>query len=310
MNKILKKLMMMTPILLLAALVAGFLPDVLTLASSKDKLSVIPEQTITQTSDVVRSAGSEAAVAAKTRLSREQVREIALARYNGTITELELDDSKWYEVEILFDGKEFELKIDAYTGDVLRVESKKVTATKPAVSIANDKTEAAAKQRITREEARQIALAKVNGTIVEMELDDHRYEVEIRADGKEYDLEINIYTGQIEKFTESKMVVQKASAPAKPQVTETRSRITRDEARKIALNRISGTVTELELDDNHYEVEIQANGNEYDITINAYTGKIIEVDVDRITYDDDNDGDDHDDDDDDHDDDDDDRQDD
>ncbi|HBT18455.1 MAG TPA: hypothetical protein DEA52_00195, partial [Clostridiaceae bacterium] len=54
--------------------------------------------------------------------------------------------------------------------------------------------------RLTMAEARAIALAKVPGTIVDEEEDDDSFDFEIKLHGKEYELEINAYTGVIEEF--------------------------------------------------------------------------------------------------------------
>jgi len=56
------------------------------------------------------------------------------------------------------------------------------------------------KAKLTMDDARKIALGKANGKIVEEELDDDSYEFEIQFNGKEYTIEINAYTGKIDKF--------------------------------------------------------------------------------------------------------------
>lgn len=69
---------------------------------------------------------SAQSVAEATNLTEEQVIEIALLEINGDIEEVELETRRGksiYEVEIITeDGTEGEVKIDAATGDVLKVE--------------------------------------------------------------------------------------------------------------------------------------------------------------------------------------------
>lgn len=76
--------------------------------------------------------------------------------------------------------------------------------------------------------------------------------------------------------------------------------ITVEESKEIALERIPGTIDEVELENEDgylfYEVEVDAaGGDEYEILIDAQTGEVIDVEGDD--EDDDDDGDDNDDDD-------------
>lgn len=65
--------------------------------------------------------------------------------------------------------------------------------------------------------------------------------------------------------------------------------ISREEAKNIALGLVNGTIVEFELDEDdgrqEYEIEIIANGIEYEIEIDASTGKVLEFESDD--YDDD-----------------------
>jgi uncharacterized membrane protein YkoI len=109
---------------------------------------------------------------------------------------------------------------------------------------------------------------------VDFELDDDEYEVEIHANGKEYEMTIDAYTGKITEFEvddqDNKSVL----------TTQKKTRITSEQAKKIALGKVYGTIVDFELDDDEYEVEIHANGKEYEMSIDAYTGKITEFEVD------------------------------
>ena len=73
------------------------------------------------------------------------------------------------------------------------------------------------------------------------------------------------------------------SAPAAQAAS--RKLIGREKAKQIALKRTNGgRVTDCELDYEHgtrvYEIEIRKGRYEYDIDVNAYTGKIVDYDVD------------------------------
>lgn len=58
---------------------------------------------------------------------------------------------------------------------------------------------------ISREDAKKIALEKINGEIIKLELDCYgddgpEYEIEILSDGVKYEIEIDAYTGKIREF--------------------------------------------------------------------------------------------------------------
>ena len=57
-------------------------------------------------------------------------------------------------------------------------------------------------------------------------------------------------------------------------------RISADKAKSIALELTGGgKIIEFELDDDEYEIEIISNGKEYEIEIDAYTGKVLDFEV-------------------------------
>ncbi|WP_226038084.1 PepSY domain-containing protein [Aquibacillus saliphilus] len=59
-----------------------------------------------------------------TPISAEKAKEIALAKFKGTITELELDEDDGYllyELQLDTDKNEVELDIDAYTGEIIAI---------------------------------------------------------------------------------------------------------------------------------------------------------------------------------------------
>jgi len=66
-------------------------------------------------------------VNAEPNLSPADIREKVTAQYPGTIKEVELDKkgkNPVYEIELVIDGKEYELKIDGNTGEVIRLDKK------------------------------------------------------------------------------------------------------------------------------------------------------------------------------------------
>lgn len=143
----------------------------------------------------------------------------------------------------------------------------------------NENTTGSASQKayIGEDKAKEIALNHANVTNItnykiELDFDDVMvYEIEFKANNKEYDYEINATTGKIIKYSID--TNHKEPNPI----------ISKDEAKQIALNHANVTnITncEIELDDNKYEIEFKYNNKEYSYEINATTGKIIEYEID------------------------------
>lgn len=209
-------------------------------------------------------------------LTEEEARAIALERVPGEIIRLELDDDDEYEVKILLDGVRYELEIDAFTGEVREADQDDDdftadTGTNPGISL---------------EEARRIALEKVSGTIIEEERDDDSYDFEIVLDGRKYEIEINAATGAVEKYETDQDDDDRDSGRHKKEDKnknrkhqKSSARLTIEEARRIALGRVSGRITEEERDDDSYDFEIILDGKKYEMEINAFTGKIEEYEV-------------------------------
>ena len=318
MNKLHKKLLIIAPLLMVSILVASVLPDIMTFAQpsadqkhaiSETKPSVTTDRILTQSVEGVIETEVNHSVAEKEKMfvSNADAKKIALEKVTGEIVEFEMDGGK-YQVEIHADGKEYEMSIDTHTGKITEFEvdesnkttmaSTKTTATTSKTTTINNKMTTATKTRISSEQAKKIALTKVNGLIVDFELDDDEYEVEIHADGNEYEMTVDAYTGKITEFeveeghkttmastkttvaTNATATTSKSLASVKKARTANRTQITSEQAKKIALGKVYGTIVDFELDDDEYEVEIHANGKEYEMTIDAYTGKITEFEVD------------------------------
>ena len=173
------------------------------------------------------------------------------------------------------------------------------------------KQEAASTKLITEQEAKDIALKEVNGTITESDYDgdDNRphYEFEIQSNNEEVSVEVDAETGKATVTEREAMkaaavnekapgtndeddrsavtqTTEKAAASATKSEAKQNGVITKAEAINIAKTVAKGTVTKVELDiddDNQnqkYELEFKDGKVEYDVDVDAYTGKILEVD--------------------------------
>ncbi|MCF8017874.1 MAG: PepSY domain-containing protein [Vallitaleaceae bacterium] len=130
----------------------------------------------------------------------EAAQKIALGLVNGEIKKIEFDDDDHdlkYEIELIFEGREYEIEIDAYTGKVLEFE-------KDDDDDDDEYDSSISRDVIGVEAAKKIALGLANGEIVKFEFDDDdddaEYEIEIRFEGREYEIEIDAYTGKVLEF--------------------------------------------------------------------------------------------------------------
>lgn len=156
-------------------------------------------------------------------------------------------------------------------------------------TVSNPTTTTTSNQLISRDKAIAIAQQKFPGTVTKIELDyDYGmpvYEIEIRNGYNECDIDINATTGAILKFQPEYKYVSTQTTVSNPTTTTTSNQlISRDKAITIAKQRVSGTVTKVELDYDDgiaiYEIEIRNGYIEYNIEINARTGAILKFESD------------------------------
>ncbi|MGE5704051.1 MAG: PepSY domain-containing protein [Clostridia bacterium] len=130
--------------------------------------------------------------------------------------------------------------------------------------------------RISSEAAQKLALAVQPGTLYEWKLDVEGgvlvYKAKIRADNRKVEAYVDAMTGEAWRENDPERMKQKV-------------KISADEAKKIALAQVKGTIVKFKLDEDDgqyvYEVELRtANWQEVDVEISATTGAVLEVDWD------------------------------
>ncbi|WP_164214610.1 PepSY domain-containing protein [Virgibacillus sp. YIM 98842] len=132
-------------------------------------------------------------------LTVDQIEKIVLEEFPGRMIELDLDEDDGrlkYEVEVQNENREeAELDIDAYTGEILKIETETYGGNKHTNADKN------LDGILNAAEVKEIALNEFSGKLKELELDkdDGRliYEVEIKNKGKEAELDIDARTGEI-----------------------------------------------------------------------------------------------------------------
>lgn len=184
-------------------------------------------------------------------LTTDEVESLVLSQYPGTITELELEkdfNKAVYEVEIEGDGMIYDLKLDGSSGEVLQLREK-------ATVDASEK-----KDDVKENKQHELTVT------------------EKKDDNKE----------QAKK--EEKQAEKKAEEKSKPEQKSNKkddnknALIDASEASEIALNEFSGTITDLELDEEDgrliYEIEIEDGELEAEIELDAYTGEVLVIEID------------------------------
>lgn len=149
----------------------------------------------------------------------------------------------------------------------------KTTDTKTTDTKTTDKT-----TKITLEEAKEIALADVNGEVTKQQEDYDDgilyYEIDIISEGVKYEYKIDT-TGTI---------VGKEQEAVSTAGTTNSAYITPQEAQDIIIKHAGGgTVTSCELEVEVtaiYEIEMVKDGQEYDAGVNATTGEVLYYNAD------------------------------
>lgn len=167
--------------------------------------------------------------------------------------------------------------------EITTSEQVKTTTTKAAAPSSAEKT-------ITAEEAKSAALKHAGLTATEVtftksELDYDNgiaeYEIEFYSASHEYEYDINAATGAVIKYSKEALEI--------PAMKASQNTITAEEAKAAALkyaglnaDHVKFTKTELDYDDGiiEYEIEFRYGKKEYEFKIDAYSGEILEAEID------------------------------
>ncbi|MCR8854507.1 PepSY domain-containing protein [Lysinibacillus fusiformis] len=137
------------------------------------------------------------------------------------------------------------------------------------------------KKILSMQEIEKKALAVVDGTVADIELDQNRYrsvyEVEVHADKEEYDLKFDAYTG---KLLKQKKERQDDDDNEWVNANTATNLISKEKAIEAALTKTKGTVTKIKLDDGIYEIELKNGQYEYDVDVDSITGEIVDFEQD------------------------------
>ncbi len=222
----------------------------------------------------------------------------------GWIVDPELDEQPArYEVEIHYNGEEYEYIVDAFTGEILRGprDVGKAQPSKPVEKPTEQISEAKAFDIAAAdfyEKHPELSGHDLFHNKTRLDRDDGRleYEVEFFINGFEVDYTIDAATGAILEWdTDYEGPPPQAVQPVKPEKptqpeAPAVSDIGSDAAKAAALahaglaeSQVSRLKAEADWDDGRleYEVEFRADGMEYEYTIDGATGAILEHERDR-----------------------------
>ncbi|CAH0304704.1 hypothetical protein SRABI96_04734 [Peribacillus sp. Bi96] len=139
------------------------------------------------------------------------------------------------------------------------------------------------KDALSEDEAVKMISEKLGGEVTQFEKDWDQpmtYEMTVKTKEGYQDVDVDAEKGEIlsqemEDDDEEEMSTQQAVETAK---------ISSDQAEKIALKKVDGQITDVELDSENgilvYEFEINQGKKEYDVVVDASTGEILKTELD------------------------------
>lgn len=230
-------------------------------------------------------------------LNKEDIKKIVLKAYpNATILDTQLkneDGVKVYEVKIVNENMTGEIEINPQTGSILERDLERKVNPK-AENIKN----ASKNGFMSIEKVKERTLSKIpQASITEIKLDfeagRYVYEIEAYKEGYEYELKLDAKTGEglfvfkelDEWYNESISDKIPVIENAKTSTLEKAKAITLENAKTIALEKVPGSkIIKIEQEEEDgrliYEVELRKEHLEYNIEIDAMTGKILSMDKD------------------------------
>ena len=199
-------------------------------------------------------------------MTRQEAEKIAQDQFQGEVVSVEFDDGR-YEIEIETADAHYELKIDAETGKIVKLEE--------------DRSRQQVAQKSEVEETKTDDLDTVDQTADLDDADDVN-----EKDKKE---EPKVEKKVEQKEEPKKVVVKTEEKQTNKPATEKPSKnviLTSGEASKIAHNQVAnGTIIKIELDSDdgqrYYEIEMHTDDQEVEIEIDAYTGKVIMIEYEK-----------------------------
>lgn len=230
--------------------------------------------TLAVASAVVSTCMGDSHAEAKQIQSLEAAKQAAKKQVpSAQVIEAEMDTdggATVYEVSLRKGSKEYNLKFRASDGKLLEYEWELPNT---SYSIQNKKN--LAQSKIQKKALKQVKNARVKSIVLKTDDGLQEYKVVLKKGKRQYKLLYNAKNGKLLEY-EWKLVSAGSSSSSK---------ISEEKARSIALAKAPGaSITKFELDDDDgtkvYEIELRKGVYEYEVKIDAKTGKILEFETD------------------------------
>lgn len=214
-------------------------------------------------------------------IEAKEILKKAVPESNVLVCYYDQDDNK-YDSKVIKDNIVYEVEIDAYSGRIIEIEKD------------DDINNNLDVKNISLDKAKSIILDAIpNGNLVycKYDADDNEYDAKVAKDNKTYEIEINAFDGRIidididDDYDDNDYNDSDNNHNNDSNANDNNAIISIEKAKSIMLNKVpDGKIVKFEYDedDKEYEGEIIKGNNEYDITISAITGKILEYEVDTI----------------------------
>lgn len=225
-------------------------------------------------------------------ISASKAKKIALKHADLTKTQIkyvrvEMDTENGtpiYEVEFYNGNEEYDYDIDAKTGKILKYDHDIENYTVSEQFISSSKAQSIACAHAG------VADTKVVFVKNELDYDDGKaiYEIEFYYGTTEYDYEIDAATGKIISYDKEIENFQVSDITTGQYISKEKALEIAKNHAKLSSSQLSGSKVKMDYDDGRmeYEVELFTKTGEYEYTLDAKTGKILEYDQDD-NYDDD-----------------------
>ncbi|MBY6023421.1 hypothetical protein CHN50_09425 [Priestia aryabhattai] len=191
-------------------------------------------------------------------LSESDVQSLVKQKYEGQIDRIQKVDNQFH-VQLTNQNNTYEIMVDRASGDI-------IDFSKVSESTNEEKPRA----QLTQEQAKKKAAERVQGTVENVKESNDHYDITIKNNGGTHIVKVNRSDGSIANVS---------TAQENEQLT---TLISKEGAKKIALEKVKGTISSVELEDDDdellYEVEIdQSPSEEATVLIDAYSGEIVSI---------------------------------
>lgn len=259
------------------------------------KFEELAKLSVEELRDLVKIGAPGMPIGRETAVSNARTHAGTLAQNADVLKEVdpELDDAlPHYEVELIIGGREYDYKVDAFTGVILSGAANVTETPSPVPSDSLPMPSQSVVTDIGQDAAKAAALAHagvaegdVTWLKAQKDWEDGRaeYELEFICNGTEYDYTIDAANGTVLNYETERIQQPDASGGSTTDIGQ-------DAAKAAALAHAGlteGQTTRLQVerdwDDGRleYKVKFKSEGYEYEYTIDAATGAVLEHEKDR-----------------------------